>query len=67
MRDPTGAGDPIPVPCSLLEQCIIAKNLLDLITKEQLLNMLLEDVQVWVVQQKPKTTSEAGELTNDHL
>ena len=48
-------------------ECKSAEELLDLIVKEQLLNMLLEDVRVWVTERKPKTSGEAGELAEDYL
>ena len=35
--------------------------------KEQLLNMLPEDVRVWVQERKPKTSAEAGELAEDYM
>ena len=35
--------------------------------KEHLLATLPEDVHVWVTEQKPKTTAEAGQLAEDYL
>ena len=34
---------------------------------EQLLNMLPEEIHVWVKERKPKTSMAAGELAHDYL
>jgi hypothetical protein len=35
--------------------------------REQLLNMLPEDVWLWVYERKPKTSAEAGALAEDYM
>ena len=48
-------------------ECTSKDELQDLMVKEQLLNMLPEDVRVWVQERKPKTSAEAGELAEDYM
>ena len=38
-----------------------------MMVKEQLLNILPEDVQLWVYERKPKTSAEAGELAENYM
>ena len=38
-----------------------------MMVREQLLNMLPEDVRLWVYERKPKTSAEAGELAEDYM
>ena len=47
--------------------CKTKEELKDLVVLEQLVNMLPEEVQVWVKERKPKTGMEAGQLADDYI
>ena len=38
-----------------------------MVVTEQLLNILPRDIQVWVQERKPRTSSEEGRLADDYL
>ena len=48
-------------------ECTSAEELRELVVTEQLLNTLPRDIQIWVRERKPKTSSEAGRLADDYL
>jgi len=39
----------------------------ELVATEQLLNTLPQDIQIWVQERKPTTSSEAGRLADDYI
>ena len=49
------------------KDCSSREEIQDMMVKEQLLNMLPEDVRLWVYERKPKTSAEAGELAEDYM
>ena len=48
-------------------ECTSMEGLRDLVIKEQLLGMVLEEVRIWVTERKPSSSREAGELAEDYL
>ena len=47
--------------------CTTQEELLELVTAENVLNVLPRDVQVWVRERKPRTNEEAGHLAEDYI
>jgi len=49
------------------KECTSKQEVLEFVAVEQLLNVMPEDIRVWVRERKPKTAAEAGELADDYL
>ena len=49
------------------EDCSLVQQIRETMVIEQLLNMLPEEIRVWVKERKPKTSMAAWELANDYL
>ena len=49
------------------KECTTVEQLLDMIVKEQIMNILPAGVRVWVNERKPKTSAEAAALADDYL
>lgn len=50
-----------------LKDCETVEEVKDAVVKEQLLKTLPEDVQMWVKERKPKTTTDAAQLAEDYF
>jgi len=49
-----------------LKDCQDRPAVVDAVVKEQFVEVLLEEVRVWVKERKPRTTQEAGRLAEDY-
>ena len=50
-----------------IRECTTMEELQQLMTAEQVLDVLPRDIQVWVRERKPRTSEEAGQLAEDYL
>ena len=50
-----------------IHKCTTMEELQQLMTAEQVLDVLPRDIQVWVRERKPRTSEETGQLAEDYL
>ena len=50
-----------------MKNCDSAEKVIDVMVMEQLLNMLVPDVRLWVRERKPKSSEEASQLADDYM
>jgi len=49
-----------------LKDCRDRQAVVDVVVKEQFIEVLPEEVRVWVKERKPRTTEDAGRLAEDY-